>query len=171
MGDKRCIAATTRWTPALHAALGRRNPVVRDAPYYATYATHRMLDEDAYVLTSFLRASGRGWAFVHGNPERAVELLTAEYPTLRPDDEILAARLQMPYVFNERTAEFGWGSMSPDTWSEQLETYARLGQFSNRAPAGRSGIRRHPRRHPRRTPAPWCTSVRRNRSRQGEQPG
>ncbi len=100
-------------------------------PYYAT---HRTLEEDADILAAFLRATGRGWAFVHGNPERAAELLTDEYPILRLEDEIRAARLQIPYVFNERTAEFGWGSMSDETWSKQLETYAQLGQFSNRAP-------------------------------------
>ncbi len=100
-------------------------------PYYAT---HRALQEDAEILAAFLRATARGWAFVHGSPERAVEMLTSEYPILRPDDELHAARAQMPYVFNAQTAEGGWGSMSADNWRAQLETYERLGQFAGPAP-------------------------------------
>lgn len=138
----RQVDVITGWTTNVASLrpLGGRQLVMRlwdvgirlyAMPYYAT---HRALQEDAELLTAFLRATGRGWAFVHDNPERAVAMLTEEYPILRPEDELRAARAQMPYVFNESTAESGWGSMSSETWSEQLETYTRLGQFSGRAP-------------------------------------
>ena len=101
-------------------------------PYYATA---QALQEDAPVLESFLRAAGRGWRFVHDDPEAAVRILTRTFPVLRFEDELQATLEQMPYVFNNRTAEFGWGTMALETWEDQLTTYDRLGQFSRGAPS------------------------------------
>ncbi len=100
-------------------------------PYYATART---LAQEPELLASFLRATGRGWELAHADPERAVGMLVEQFPVLRREDELLAARRQMPYVFNEQTAAHGWGTMSAETWSEQLATYDRLGQFARGAP-------------------------------------
>jgi NitT/TauT family transport system substrate-binding protein len=40
----------------------------------------------------------------------------------------------MSFAFTDRTKQFGWGTMDPGMWSEQISTYARLGQFTNRVP-------------------------------------
>lgn len=101
-------------------------------PYYATARTLR---EDPELLAAFLRAAGRGWEFAHRETERAVRILTDAYPILRYEDELAAARRQMPYVFNAATAADGWGTMSAATWAEQIATYDRLGQFSDGPPA------------------------------------
>ena len=38
------------------------------------------------VLVRFLKASGRGWAFAHGDRDKAIELLLKEFPNLVAKD-------------------------------------------------------------------------------------
>jgi len=100
-------------------------------PYYATLDS---LENDLAVLEGFLRAAGRGWELAYREPERAVALLVEEYPILRYDDELAAARELLGYVFTEKTLADGWGTMDEETWSQQIRTYDELSQFTKRVP-------------------------------------
>lgn len=100
-------------------------------PYYATRAT---IDEHGEALAAFLRAAGRGWEMTYREPERAVELLVEEYPILRYEDELRAARPHLAHVFTEATQVGGWGTMEPRVWQEQITLYERLGQFRDAVP-------------------------------------
>ncbi len=100
-------------------------------PYYATLDT---LDQSPELLQSFLRATGRGWELAYREPERAVELLVAEYPILRFEDEMSAVREILGYVFTDQTLEQGWGTMDRENWAEQIRTYDELSQFTQKVP-------------------------------------
>jgi NitT/TauT family transport system substrate-binding protein len=101
-------------------------------PYYATNDT---LAKEPHLLEAFLRAAGRGWELAFRETGRAVELLVEEYPILRYQDELDAARELLTYVFTEETRERGWATMNRETWEEQIVTHEELGQFTKRVPA------------------------------------
>lgn len=101
-------------------------------PYYATLET---LDTRPDLLARFLRATGRGWELAYREPESAVSLLVDEYPILRYEDELSAAREILGYVFTDATESEGWGSMSRETWQAQIRTYDELGQFTKSVPS------------------------------------
>jgi NitT/TauT family transport system substrate-binding protein len=101
-------------------------------PYYATLST---LKERPELLSAFLRAAGRGWESAYRETEKAVALLIEEYPILRYEDELVAAKELLGYVFTSVTREHGWGTMSRETWEEQIRLHAELGQFTHRVPS------------------------------------
>jgi NitT/TauT family transport system substrate-binding protein len=100
-------------------------------PYYATAET---IKTKADVLAKFLRASGKGWAFAHGNQEKAVDFLVKEFPNLKRDDELEAAKVMLEYAFSDKTKAEGWGAMDAGVWQDQISLYAELGQFTKRVP-------------------------------------
>lgn len=102
-------------------------------PYYATTETLETKDE---TLTAFLKAAARGWGYAYENPEKSVEIMIAQYPDMGFDlaNEIETAKVQLSYVFNERTKELGWGTMDPTIWQEQIKQQADLKQFTGAAP-------------------------------------
>jgi NitT/TauT family transport system substrate-binding protein len=101
-------------------------------PYYAT---HETLERQSRVLEAFLRAAGRGWELAYRETERAVGVLVEEYPILRYEDEMVAARELLTYVFTEKTREGGFATMDRETWQEQIASHAELGQFTRRVPS------------------------------------
>jgi NitT/TauT family transport system substrate-binding protein len=100
-------------------------------PYYATADT---IAKNADQLACFIKASARGWAFAHGNRDKAVELLVKQYPNLVGADERAAADVMLDYTFDEHTKLAGYGAMDRDVWQAQIDLYAGLGQFTKRTP-------------------------------------
>jgi NitT/TauT family transport system substrate-binding protein len=96
-------------------------------PYYTTTD---FLKSSPDVLAGFLRAAGRGWAYVKENPEKAVDLLVQEYPNLVRADELAAVPVMLGVEFTERTASHGWGSFDPAVWQEQIDMFDALKQFT-----------------------------------------
>jgi NitT/TauT family transport system substrate-binding protein len=96
-------------------------------PYYTTAD---FLKSSPDVLAGFLRAAGRGWAYVKENPEKAVDLLVQEYPNLVRADELAAVPVMLGVEFTERTASHGWGSFDPAVWQEQIDMFDALKQFT-----------------------------------------
>ena len=100
-------------------------------PYYATLQT---IHDRADLLSRFVRATGKGWEFAFNNREKALELLVAEFTHLNRDDERPAVDVMLSYVFNEATRQGGWGVMDQRVWADQIELFARLGQFPRKVP-------------------------------------
>ena len=101
-------------------------------PYYTT---DTMLAEHADKLQAAIRAISRGWGAAYENPGAAVDALVAAFPNLDRDSEMAAAPLVLGYSFNDQTAARGWGTMTAENWQAQIDTYDRLGQFTNGVPA------------------------------------
>lgn len=100
-------------------------------PYYATPDT---LTKRADLLERFLRASARGWGYAYHNRDKAVALLIKQYPNLVEADERAAAAVMLDYAFDEATKKGGYGTMDPAVWQDQIDLWAKLGQFANRTP-------------------------------------
>jgi NitT/TauT family transport system substrate-binding protein len=100
-------------------------------PYYATQDT---LKTKGDLLAKFMRATGKGWAFAYENRDKAVEFLIKEYPNLVQKDEREAIDDMMKFAFSAKTKTEGWGTMDPAIWQDQIDLYAKLGQFSKRTP-------------------------------------
>ena len=49
-------------------------------------------------------------------------------------DERAAIDDMMRFAFSAKTRAEGWGTMDPAIWQDQIDTYAKLGQFSKRTP-------------------------------------
>jgi len=99
-------------------------------PYYTTAD---FLKSSPDALAGFLRAAGRGWAYVKENPEKAVDMLIQEYPNLVRADELAAVPVMLGAEFTTRTTTAGWGSFDPAVWQEQIDLFDALKQF----PAGK----------------------------------
>jgi NitT/TauT family transport system substrate-binding protein len=57
-----------------------------------------------------------------------------EFPNLVAADEREALDVMLKYAFSSKTAAEGWGTMDPSVWQDQIDLYAKLGQFSKRTP-------------------------------------
>ena len=90
--------------------------------------------QHADLLARFLRASARGWGFAYANRDKAVALLVKQYPNLVAADERAAADVMLDYAFDEHTKAGGYGTMDPAVWQDQIDLYAKLGQFTKRTP-------------------------------------
>jgi NitT/TauT family transport system substrate-binding protein len=99
--------------------------------YYATDAT---LAEHADVLAKFLRAAARGWGYAKDHHEEAIDILLAEAPTLDRASEAEALPKVLGFSFGEATKQRGWGQMTAENWQEQIDIYAKLGQFKDKTP-------------------------------------
>ncbi len=100
-------------------------------PYYATLQT---IHDRADILARFVRATSKGWEFAFNNREKALELLIAEFPHLNQEDERSALEVMLSYAFNKATRQGGWGVMDKGIWADQIELFARLGQFPRKVP-------------------------------------
>lgn len=100
-------------------------------PYYARPDT---LAKNADVLKRFLRASAKGWGYAYYNRDKAVALLIKRYPNLVETDERAAADVMLDYAFDQNTKQHGYGAMDPKVWQDQIDLWARLGQFTKRTP-------------------------------------
>jgi NitT/TauT family transport system substrate-binding protein len=93
------------------------------------YATPETLAKKTDLLKRFTRAVARGWGFAHEQPEKAVELLIKEIPSLNAADELDAAKVILAHSFNDDTARLGWGTMDGKRWQTEIDLAASLGQL------------------------------------------
>ena len=100
-------------------------------PYYAAVHT---LQYEFDSIVRFMRATARGWNYAKNHTDEAADLLVKEYPSLNRDDERVAIESLMSFAFDERTNQFGWGTMDAGMWEEQIAMYSKLGQFTNHVP-------------------------------------
>lgn len=101
------------------------------SPYYATKDT---LQKKPEIVTAFLRAAGRGWAYAHDEPEKSVDFLLKDYPNFKRPDELDGVKAIMPFAFNATTKAKGWGTFDPVVWQGQIDLYDELKQFTAGAP-------------------------------------
>ncbi|MEM7047350.1 MAG: ABC transporter substrate-binding protein [Pseudomonadota bacterium] len=98
------------------------------------YVTDSMLADHRDQVEGFIRASAKGWGWVHDNPQEAVSYLIQRYPNLDQASELQAVDMIIGYSFNANTAKNGWGTMTKANWQNQLDTYDSLGQFEGLTP-------------------------------------
>jgi NitT/TauT family transport system substrate-binding protein len=99
------------------------------------FATDNAIASDAETLTKFISAVGKGWAWVHDNPQDAVKKMVEAYPELDLGWEQKTIGLILKLSFDAATAKDGWGTFDPASIEEQLALLDKVGQFPNGRPA------------------------------------
>ncbi len=100
-------------------------------PYYVNDTT---LSDHPEQVNGMIRAISKGWGWAYENREEAVNILLERYPNLDLQDELETVDLVLSYVFDAKTAQNGWGTMTPENWQRQIQIYENLGQFENDPP-------------------------------------
>ena len=106
-------------------------------PSYANvyFATDEAIQTNAEILTKFIRATAKGWAWTQANPEKAVDLTVDAYPQLdRAVEQTTIGRI-LSLSFDETTATNGWGWFDAAAIQEQIDLYDSIGQFQGGAPS------------------------------------
>jgi NitT/TauT family transport system substrate-binding protein len=105
-------------------------------PSYANvyFATDDAIEENAAMLTAFIRATAKGWGWTQANPKEAVDITVDAYPQLdRAIEQATMGRI-LSLSFDATTAEHGWGWFDPAAIQEQISIYDSIGQFQGGAP-------------------------------------
>lgn len=106
-------------------------------PSYAEvyFATDQAIEDNPELLAKFVGAVGKGWGYVHANPQEAVKKTIEAYPQLSLDWEMKTIDLILKMSFDSNTAAHGWGTFDPASLEEQLSLYDQIGQYPNGRPA------------------------------------
>lgn len=115
--------------------------LVRDlglASYADVYfATDAAIEKDPDTLAKFVGAVGKGWGWVHANPQEAVKKMVAAYPEMDLGWEEKTVNLVLKLSFDGATAKDGWGTFDPASIEEQLTLLDKVGQYPNGRPAAK----------------------------------
>lgn len=98
------------------------------------FATDTAVAENAELLAKFIGAVGKGWEFVHGNPEAAVDVLVTAHPEIDKSWELKTIGLVNRLSFDDDTARDGWATFDPASLEEQIAIYDAVGQYPNGRP-------------------------------------
>lgn len=98
------------------------------------YAKTETIRTQKDLLASFLEAAGRGWEFTKNNPTVAIDMLISQYPNLDKAAEAAGLQRLLGYAFTPATRSGGWATMDPSVWKDQIDLYAKLGQFKGATP-------------------------------------
>lgn len=100
-----------------------------------TYGNVATLTKRPDAVAAFVRALGRGWDYVYGNEEKAVEMLIATATGTVAANELKVMPILKKYMFNANTEKDGWATFDPAVWQKQINLYDELGQFGAGKPA------------------------------------
>jgi NitT/TauT family transport system substrate-binding protein len=101
---------------------------------YPYYATETVLSDQRDMVEKWVSATAQGWAFAKDNLEEAADMVVKLQPTLQKADLVAQGEVLLEYAFSDATASDGWGTMSPEVWQKQLDTWAELKQFKGATP-------------------------------------
>lgn len=99
------------------------------------FASDSALENDADMIAAYLRAAAKGWAWVHANPQEAVDTLVEAYPEIDREWELRTIDLILALSFDDDTARDGWGTFDTASLEEQLALFDQIGQYPNGRPA------------------------------------
>jgi NitT/TauT family transport system substrate-binding protein len=101
---------------------------------YPYLASDDVLEHRAEDLQAFLIATAKGWDYARQNPDEATDMLVKQFSGLQKAAQLAGGKKLMTYMFNDTTAQQGWGAMSADVWQSQLDLWAQLKQFKGTTP-------------------------------------
>ena len=98
---------------------------------FTYFTTDEVLKNKPEVMTSFLSASAKGWAYAADHQEEATDITLKYGQDLKRDLELQTWKLEAPFMWSDTTKEKGWGWMDTQVWDEAIKTYADLGLLKN----------------------------------------
>lgn len=135
-GQVDCLLCWETDLPVAMTVQGVDNTTMLMADYgYAVHsqtyiATEDSLSERRDDLVALLRGEVRGWQDYHKDTDAAAALTLDMFPDagLDPDAQRLQAARQVPLMFSDLTAEYGFGWFTDETVDANIETLALLGR-------------------------------------------
>ena len=105
-------------------------------PSYANayFASKDAIQKHSSIITRFLSATAKGWAFTHDNPDEAAAILAKAYPNLDAAQEKATMNKVKQVAFNADTKAEGWGTISPTRVAEMIELYKAGKRFDKVVP-------------------------------------
>lgn len=105
-------------------------------PSYANayFATKDTIQKHSGIITKFLTATAKGWAWTHDNKDEAAAILAKAYPNLDAAQEKATMGKIMQVTFNEDTKKEGWATISPARVAEMIELYTAGKRFDKTVP-------------------------------------
>jgi len=99
------------------------------------YATESTLADKPETLATYLEVTSRGWEYAYANLDEAAAAVAELAPGL--DTEIIAEGITIAHAYEADGSgtRVNWGTMDPDVWANQLDTWESLGLFPNAVPA------------------------------------
>jgi len=98
------------------------------------FATDDAIERDPETLAKFIGAAGKGWGWVHANPQEAVKKMVEAYPELDLGWEEKTIDLVLKLSFDADTAKDGWGTFDPASIETQIDLLDQVGQYPNGRP-------------------------------------
>jgi NitT/TauT family transport system substrate-binding protein len=98
---------------------------------FAYFTTDEVLKNKSEVVTNFLAASAKGWAYAAEHLEEATDTSLKYGKDLKRDLELKTWTLEAPFMWSDTTKEKGWGWMETQVWDDAIKTYADLGLLKN----------------------------------------
>jgi NitT/TauT family transport system substrate-binding protein len=96
---------------------------------YTYFTTDQVYNGKKDVLTRYVSAAGKGWAYAKDHPEEAVDYVLKSASGLDRDMEVPTWKVSIPYMSSPATLQQGWGYMDPQVWSALSDTYHSLDQI------------------------------------------
>ncbi|MEM6659134.1 MAG: ABC transporter substrate-binding protein [Pseudomonadota bacterium] len=135
-GQVDCLLCWETDLPVAMTVQGVDNTTMLMADYgYAVHsqtyiATEDSLSERRDDLVALLRGEVRGWQDYHKDTDAAAALTLDMFPDagLDPDAQRLQAARQVPLMFSDLTAEYGFGWFTDETVDANIATLALLGR-------------------------------------------
>jgi NitT/TauT family transport system substrate-binding protein len=76
------------------------------------------------MLAALLDAASAGWEYAADNPAEAIEILgRVSGVEVDVENETAGLEATVGYVFNDYTAEHGWGALDTSVWSAAIEIF------------------------------------------------
>lgn len=94
------------------------------------YAMDGTFPSNHAALEKYVIGAARGWEFARAHPEEATSLMVKQYPNLDLEKTLSGVKIILHHAFNSETKEGGWGTFSPDTWQQQIDLFAQMGEFT-----------------------------------------
>lgn len=87
------------------------------------------IEGDSDMLTKFLEACDKGWAYAADHPEEAIDMVASMSGAIEKDKELASLKVIVSdFIYTDETREHGFGNVSKDRWNATLQTYAKIGE-------------------------------------------
>ncbi len=98
---------------------------------FTYFTTDDVLKSKSDMLSNFLAASSKGWAYAAQNPDEATDITLKHGQDLKRDLELQTWKLEAPFMWSDVTKDKGWGWMDAQVWDDAIKVYGDLGQLKN----------------------------------------
>jgi NitT/TauT family transport system substrate-binding protein len=98
---------------------------------FTYFTTDEVLKSKPDLLSNFLAASSKGWAYAADHQEEATDTVMKYGKDLKRDLELQTWKLEVPFMWSDVTKERGWAWMEAQVWDDAIKVYSDLGLLKN----------------------------------------